>query len=184
MMLDDIKADETYEKIKRQAMDIECWRKWMPRTWFQAEHQWWWWWWWWWWCLAKSFRIVDLKVYLLIFTPLDLVKTPTFGVLTTGFLSQLISSSPFTDLYISIKCPLTRQSSSRLIPHLFNLIKFWGSILGDNRTFFDSHFCKVMYKCCLLGQNRKLCYFNQCVFVIKCSFRFTLFGIRIFCFQF
>ena len=26
MMLDDIKADETYEKIKRRAMDRECWR--------------------------------------------------------------------------------------------------------------------------------------------------------------
>ena len=32
MMLDDIKADETYEKIKRQAMVRECWRQWMPRT--------------------------------------------------------------------------------------------------------------------------------------------------------
>ena len=39
MMLDDIKADETYEKIKRRAMDRECWRNWMPRTCFQAEHQ-------------------------------------------------------------------------------------------------------------------------------------------------
>ena len=25
MMLDDIKADETYEKIKRRVMDRECW---------------------------------------------------------------------------------------------------------------------------------------------------------------
>ena len=32
MMLDDIKADETYEKIKRRAMDRECMRNWMPRT--------------------------------------------------------------------------------------------------------------------------------------------------------
>ena len=39
MMLDDIKADETYEKIKRRAMDRECWRNWMPRSCFQAEHQ-------------------------------------------------------------------------------------------------------------------------------------------------
>ena len=39
MMLDDIKADESYEKIKRLAMDKECWSNWMPRTWFQAEHQ-------------------------------------------------------------------------------------------------------------------------------------------------
>ena len=44
-----------------------------------------------------------LNVSLLIFTPFDLVKTPTLGVLTIGFLSQLISYSPFTDLYISIK---------------------------------------------------------------------------------
>ena len=29
-MLDDIKADETYEEIKRLAMDRECWRNWMP----------------------------------------------------------------------------------------------------------------------------------------------------------
>ena len=39
MMLDDIKADESYEKIKRRAIDIECWRNWMPRTCLQAEHQ-------------------------------------------------------------------------------------------------------------------------------------------------
>ena len=26
MLLDDIKADETYENIKRRAMDRECWR--------------------------------------------------------------------------------------------------------------------------------------------------------------
>jgi hypothetical protein len=39
MMLDDIKADESYEKIKCRAMERECWRKWMPRTCFQAEHQ-------------------------------------------------------------------------------------------------------------------------------------------------
>ena len=39
MMLDDIKADETHEKIKREAMDRECWRNWMPRTCFLAEHQ-------------------------------------------------------------------------------------------------------------------------------------------------
>ena len=38
MMLDDIKADETYEKIMRRAMDRECWRNWMPRNCFQAEH--------------------------------------------------------------------------------------------------------------------------------------------------
>ena len=37
--VNDIKADETYEKIKRRAMDRECWRNWMPRTCFQAEHQ-------------------------------------------------------------------------------------------------------------------------------------------------
>ena len=39
MMLDDIKVDETHEKIKRRAMDRECWRNWMPITCFQAEHQ-------------------------------------------------------------------------------------------------------------------------------------------------
>ena len=39
MMLDDIKADETYEKIKRRAMFRECWRNWMPRTCFQAQLQ-------------------------------------------------------------------------------------------------------------------------------------------------
>ena len=39
MMLEDIKVDETYEKIKRLAMDRDCWKKWMPRTCFQAEHQ-------------------------------------------------------------------------------------------------------------------------------------------------
>ena len=36
MMLDDIKADGRYQ---RRAMDRECWRNWMPRTFFQAEHQ-------------------------------------------------------------------------------------------------------------------------------------------------
>ena len=39
MMLDGIKAEETYDKIKRRAMDRECWRNWMPRTCFQAEDQ-------------------------------------------------------------------------------------------------------------------------------------------------
>ena len=39
MMLDEIKADETYEKIKRRAIDRKCWRNWMPSTCFQAEHQ-------------------------------------------------------------------------------------------------------------------------------------------------
>ena len=39
MMIDDIKADETYEKIKLRIMDRERWRNWMPRTCFQAEHQ-------------------------------------------------------------------------------------------------------------------------------------------------
>ena len=39
MMLDDIKVDETNEKIKRRAMDRACCRNWMPRTFFQAEHQ-------------------------------------------------------------------------------------------------------------------------------------------------
>ena len=42
MMLDGIKTDETYQKIKRRAIDRECWINWMPRTCFQAEHQWWW----------------------------------------------------------------------------------------------------------------------------------------------
>ena len=32
MILDDIKADETYEKIKRRAMDREFWRNQMFRT--------------------------------------------------------------------------------------------------------------------------------------------------------
>ena len=32
IMLDDIKADETYEKIQRRALDRECWGNWMPRT--------------------------------------------------------------------------------------------------------------------------------------------------------
>ena len=40
MMLDNIKADESCEKTKRRAMKKECWRNWMPRTCFQAEHQW------------------------------------------------------------------------------------------------------------------------------------------------
>ena len=44
LMIDDIKADESYEKIKRRAMDRECWRNWIPITCFQAEHQWLWWW--------------------------------------------------------------------------------------------------------------------------------------------
>ena len=39
IMLDDIKAEGTYAEIKRRALDRECWRKWMPRTFFQAEHQ-------------------------------------------------------------------------------------------------------------------------------------------------
>ena len=39
MMLGDIKTDESCEKIKRRAMDRECWSNWMPRTYFQAEHQ-------------------------------------------------------------------------------------------------------------------------------------------------
>ena len=39
MMLDDIVAHDTYEKIKRRAMDLECWRNWMPITCFQAKHQ-------------------------------------------------------------------------------------------------------------------------------------------------
>ena len=39
MMLYDIKADESYEKIKRRAMDRDCWRNWMSRTFFQSEHQ-------------------------------------------------------------------------------------------------------------------------------------------------
>ena len=30
MMLDDIKADEIYEKIKRRAIDRECWRNCLP----------------------------------------------------------------------------------------------------------------------------------------------------------
>ena len=39
MMLDDIKADEPYEKFKRRDMDRECWRNLMPRTCFHAERQ-------------------------------------------------------------------------------------------------------------------------------------------------
>ena len=39
IMLDDIKANQTYEKTKRLAMDRECWRNWMTRTCIQAEHQ-------------------------------------------------------------------------------------------------------------------------------------------------
>ena len=39
MILDYLKADKTYEKIKRRAMDRECWINWMPRTCIQAEHQ-------------------------------------------------------------------------------------------------------------------------------------------------
>ena len=38
-MLDNTKADETHEKIKRRAMDRKCWRNWTSRTCFQAEHQ-------------------------------------------------------------------------------------------------------------------------------------------------
>ena len=38
MMLDDIKADEKYETIKRRAIDRKFWRNWMPRTCFQVEH--------------------------------------------------------------------------------------------------------------------------------------------------
>ena len=38
MMLDDIKADESYEKIKRRAMGLECKRDWMPRACVQAKH--------------------------------------------------------------------------------------------------------------------------------------------------
>ena len=41
MILDDVKADETYKKIKSRARDRECCRNLMPRTCFQAEHQWW-----------------------------------------------------------------------------------------------------------------------------------------------
>ena len=36
MLLDDIKADETYEKIKRIALDRVNWRNWMSRTCFGA----------------------------------------------------------------------------------------------------------------------------------------------------
>ena len=39
MMRVDIKADETYKKIKRRAKDRECWRNCMPRTCFLAEQQ-------------------------------------------------------------------------------------------------------------------------------------------------
>ena len=39
MMLDNIKADETYEKIKRQTMDREFWRNWMTRSYFQEKRQ-------------------------------------------------------------------------------------------------------------------------------------------------
>ena len=39
MMLDDIKADETYKKIGHRAMAREYLRNLMPRTCFQAEHQ-------------------------------------------------------------------------------------------------------------------------------------------------
>ncbi len=39
MMLENIKADGTYKKIKRRAMDKECWRNWMLRTFFQAKHR-------------------------------------------------------------------------------------------------------------------------------------------------
>ena len=38
-MLYDIAAHETHEKIKRKATDRECWRNWMPRTCFRAEHK-------------------------------------------------------------------------------------------------------------------------------------------------
>ena len=39
MMLDDIRADGTYEKIERRAMDRERWRNFISRTCFQTEHQ-------------------------------------------------------------------------------------------------------------------------------------------------
>ena len=39
MMQDNIKVDESYEKIKHRAIDRECWRNWMPRACFQAEDQ-------------------------------------------------------------------------------------------------------------------------------------------------
>ena len=38
MMLGDIVAHKTYEKIKRGAMDKECWRNWRPRNCFRAKH--------------------------------------------------------------------------------------------------------------------------------------------------
>ena len=38
MLLDDIKTNETYEMIKRRALDRENWRNWMPKICFRAEH--------------------------------------------------------------------------------------------------------------------------------------------------
>ena len=32
MIIADFKANESYENIKRRAIDRECWRNWMPRT--------------------------------------------------------------------------------------------------------------------------------------------------------
>ena len=39
MMLDNIKANQTYEMIKRRAVDRESWKNWMSRSCFQTEHQ-------------------------------------------------------------------------------------------------------------------------------------------------
>ena len=39
MLLDDIKPNETYEMIRRRALDRESWRNWMPRTCLRAKHQ-------------------------------------------------------------------------------------------------------------------------------------------------
>ena len=39
MMLDDIKADELFEKTKHRAMNRKYWRNWRPSTCFQAGDQ-------------------------------------------------------------------------------------------------------------------------------------------------
>ena len=39
MLLVDIKANETYEKINRIAIEKECWRTWMSKTDLRTEHR-------------------------------------------------------------------------------------------------------------------------------------------------
>ena len=63
------------------------------------------------------------KVSLLITNLCALVNTPSIYKFTGSF-SYLFSPRPFIDSFIWIKSPLTRLSSSLLIPHFFSLTSY------------------------------------------------------------